>query len=88
MVTLILGRSSKMEKNESLVISDNEITNNSPGRDLNIGTHISFNEVKNRSNALANLLERSKNFVKQIKNINTCSKSYKSIFSPVQVEKS
>lgn len=60
MVTLILDRASKMEKSEDLVISDNKITNNSPGRDLNVGTHISFNEVKNRSNALANLLERSK----------------------------
>ncbi|HHQ4309334.1 TPA: ABC-three component system protein [Serratia fonticola] len=49
-----------MENNEKLQIYDNEINDNSPGRDLNIGTNISFNEVKTKSNALSNLLIRSR----------------------------
>lgn len=49
-----------MGNSDQLHIHDNEISDNNPGRDLNIGTHISFNEVKSKSNALANLLIRSK----------------------------
>ncbi|WP_238601668.1 ABC-three component system protein [Proteus terrae] len=49
-----------MKKNDSVVIRNNEITGNSALRDLNIGTTISFNETKIRSNALINLLNRSK----------------------------
>ncbi|PXV75263.1 ABC-three component system protein [Pantoea sp. PNA 03-3] len=49
-----------MEKNNQLNIDNNEIKDNNAGRDFNIGTNISFNEVKTKSNALANLLIRSK----------------------------
>jgi len=55
-----LGKGLKMRENEQLVICDNDIKNNSAARDFNIGTNISFNEVKSKNNALANLLIRSK----------------------------
>lgn len=49
-----------MENSKPLYINDNEINDNTAGRDLVIGTNINFNEVKSKSNALANLLSRSK----------------------------
>ena len=55
-----LDKALKMEKNNQTQISGNEIKDNSAGRDFNIGTNISFNEVKTNSNALNNLLIRSR----------------------------
>lgn len=55
-----MGKGLKMGSSDAVHIHDTEITGNSAGRDLNIGTHVSFNETKSKSNALANLLERSK----------------------------
>lgn len=49
-----------MENSKPLYINDNEINDNTAGRDLVIGTNVNFNEVKSKSNALANLLSRSK----------------------------
>lgn len=59
-VTLTLDKVQKMEKNDQFSIYENEINGNSPGGDLNIGTNISFKEVRTKSNALTNLLLRSK----------------------------
>lgn len=49
-----------MENSKPVYINDNEINDNTAGRDLVIGTNVNFNEVKSKSNALANLLSRSK----------------------------
>lgn len=50
----------RMKKNDALQIHDNTISGNSAERDLIVGTNYSFNEVKAKSNALANLLLRCK----------------------------
>lgn len=49
-----------MGDHNNIDISQNEITGNSAGEDLIIGSCYKFSEVKSRSNALLHLLERSK----------------------------
>lgn len=60
MATLSLGRGLRMANNSTPNISNNDISNNNASRDIVVGTNYSFNELKTKSNALANLLNRSK----------------------------